>query len=61
MTSSTQVLTRPIRKRVKKEKFETLSTCPTAGAGWCVYPFSLRKLEKKVKQTKTPKKNISDN
>ena len=34
-------------KKTRKEL--VLSTCPIGGAGWCAYPFSVTKLEKRLK------------
>ena len=51
MAKTAQVLTRPTRKRSSKKKYESLSTCPINGIGWCPYPFTMAQLEKKMRQS----------
>jgi hypothetical protein len=51
MAKTTQVLTRPARKRTTKKKNSAFSACPVNAVGWCFYPFTVNQLEKKLRQS----------
>ncbi|MBY0549857.1 MAG: hypothetical protein K2W95_21470 [Candidatus Obscuribacterales bacterium] len=39
------------RKKASRKKSQSpLAVCPTNGAGWCPYPFSVEQLKKRLKK-----------
>ena len=36
-------------KNSSSSKLTALAMCPTNGAGWCPYPFSVKQLERRMK------------
>ena len=38
-----------VTRRRTSRKASPLATCPTGGAGWCAYPFSVAQLQKRMK------------
>lgn len=39
------------RKKASRKKSQSpLAMCPTNGAGWCPYPFSVEQLKKRLKK-----------
>lgn len=42
--------TRTKRATRAKVSSAALATCPVNGAGWCPYPFSIKQLERRLKE-----------
>lgn len=48
------------RKKTTRKKSESpLAICPTNGAGWCPYPFSVAQLKKRLKQKELEAKKLT--
>lgn len=46
-----KTVTASTRKKASRKKTQSpLAICPTNGAGWCPYPFSVDQLKKKLKK-----------
>lgn len=46
-----KTVTASTRKKASRKKSQSpLAMCPTNGAGWCPYPFSVEQLKKRLKK-----------
>ncbi len=50
-TNEAKTVSASTRKKTSRKKAQSpLAICPTNGAGWCPYPFSVAQLKKKLKK-----------
>lgn len=50
-TKDAKTVSASTRKKTSRKKTQSpLAICPTNGAGWCAYPFSVAQLKKKLKK-----------